>query len=115
MPPAERSGASEHAAHPATVPMTDFEPATARRRIAGQMDHSADTTGPSTGTEVDPTRVEDARLVGRALDGDRLALGEIYDRYADRVHTMCLHMLRDHDEAADVCGEVFLVAFQRLA
>jgi len=57
---------------------------------------------------------EDAELVASALAGDRAALAAIYDRYADRVHTTCVHMLRDRDEAADVCGEVFLTAFQRL-
>jgi RNA polymerase sigma factor (sigma-70 family) len=56
----------------------------------------------------------DQDLVAAALGGDRTALAGIYDRYADRVHDMCLHMLRDHDEASDVCAEVFLVAFARL-
>lgn len=56
----------------------------------------------------------DVELVTAALTGDRSALGSIYERHADRVHTMCLHMLRDPDEAADVCGDVFLVAFGRL-
>jgi RNA polymerase sigma factor (sigma-70 family) len=86
------------------------------------MDHSAGMTGPNDSgattedpSSADPSRAEDARLVGLALGGDRSALGAIYDRYADRVHDMCQHMLRDHDEAADVCGEVFLVAFGRLA
>jgi len=57
---------------------------------------------------------QDAALVAAALDGGNDALAAIYDRYADRVHTMCVHMLNDRDEAADVCGEVFLVAFTRL-
>jgi len=63
----------------------------------------------------DPSSVPtDAELVAATLGGDRHALGLIYDRYSDRIHTMCVHMLDDHDEAADVTGEVFLVAFQRL-
>ena len=60
---------------------------------------------------VEPT---DADLVAAALGGDRSAFAAIYDRYADRLHTMSVQMLGDRDEAADVCGEVFLVAFQRL-
>ena len=56
----------------------------------------------------------DATMVASALAGDRQAMAAIYDTYADRVHTMCVHMLGDRDEAADVCGEVFLVAFQKL-
>jgi len=71
------------------------------------MDPTATGTGPLAG-------MADATLVEAALAGDRSALGEIYDRYAAPVHTMSRHMLGDPDEAADVCGEVFLVAFQRL-
>jgi len=56
----------------------------------------------------------DAELVVRILAGDRAAVGELYDRYADRIHTMASHMLRDPDEAADVTGQVFLVAMERI-
>lgn len=58
---------------------------------------------------------DDAALVEAALRGDQDAVARIYDRYADRIHDMCVHMLGDRDEAADVTGEVFLVAMQRLA
>lgn len=56
----------------------------------------------------------DAEMVSAALAGDRDAFAAIYDAYADRIHTMCVHLLGDRDEAADVTGDVFLVAFQRL-
>lgn len=56
----------------------------------------------------------DPDLVAAALDGDRAAIAAIYDRHADRVHDMCLHMLRDRDEAADVVAQVFVVACSRL-
>ncbi|MEZ5239142.1 MAG: hypothetical protein R2716_09420 [Microthrixaceae bacterium] len=56
----------------------------------------------------------DASIVERALAGDRDAMAELYDRHADRIHTMCAHMLGDPDEAADACAQVFLVALQRL-
>ena len=56
----------------------------------------------------------DASIVQRALSGDRDAMAELYDRHADRIHTMCVHMLGDPEEAADTCAQVFLVALQRL-
>lgn len=56
----------------------------------------------------------DASLVERILDGDSTALASLYDRYADRIHSMCAHMLRDDDAAADVTSEVFLTAAERL-
>lgn len=64
---------------------------------------------------IDMGAVGDESLVAAALDGSRDARAAIYERYADRVHTMCVHMLSDRDEAADVCGQVFLVAFDKLA
>jgi RNA polymerase sigma factor (sigma-70 family) len=62
---------------------------------------------------MDTTTTDDI-LVGRAVAGDQAAFAAIYDRYADCVHTMCAHMLADRDEAADVCGDVFLAATERL-
>ena len=56
----------------------------------------------------------DAQLVAGVLAGDRVAMADLYDRYADRINTMCVHMLGDRDEGADACAEVFLVALQRL-
>lgn len=63
----------------------------------------------------DASTPDDATLVARALDGDGAAFAQIYDRYADRVHTMATHLLANRDDAADVCGDVFLVAAERLA
>ncbi len=57
---------------------------------------------------------EDAELVRRFCAGDQQALAEIYDRYASRVYTMCAHMLADRSAAEDVCGDVFLIAVERL-
>lgn len=57
----------------------------------------------------------DRELVVAHLGGDRAALGDIYDRYGDRLYDTAAAMLRDRDEAADVVQEVFLVAAQKLA
>ena len=58
---------------------------------------------------------EDAELVRRFCAGDQQALAEIYDRYASRVYTMSAHMLADRSAAEDVCGDVFLIAVERLS
>ncbi|CAB4814626.1 MAG: sigma-70 family RNA polymerase sigma factor [Actinobacteria bacterium] len=58
---------------------------------------------------------EDAELVQRFCAGEQQAFAEIYDRYASRVYTMCAHMLADRSEAEDVCGDVFLIAVERLS
>lgn len=86
--------------------------ATLERAGAHMTDTAQSPTIESTGP-VDAAAV-DSQAVARALAGDRDAIADIYDRYADRIHTMCVHMLGDADEAADVCAEVFLIALQRL-
>jgi len=56
----------------------------------------------------------DGELVQRYVAGDRAALGDIYERYADRVHDMCMAMLHSSDDAADAFQDTFLIAAQRL-
>ncbi len=68
-----------------------------------QSDANTSQSGPS-----------DSELVERFLGGDQGALGEIYQRYADRVHDLCFAMLRSPDDAADAFQDTFLVASQKL-
>ncbi len=56
----------------------------------------------------------DTELVTRYVAGDRQALAEIYDRYADRIHDLCVAMLGVSDDAADAFSDTFLVAARRL-
>jgi RNA polymerase sigma factor (sigma-70 family) len=63
-------------------------------------------------TDADPDR--DAALVAAHLAGDRAALGEIYDRYADALHDTAAAMLRDRAEAADAVHDVIVLAAERL-
>jgi RNA polymerase sigma factor (sigma-70 family) len=65
-------------------------------------------------TRIDYSTATDAGLVGAASSGDREAFAEIYRRYADRIHTMCIHLTGDRDSGADVCSDVFLAAGSRI-
>ena len=56
----------------------------------------------------------DRSLVERSVEGDREAFAEIYRRYGDRIHTMCVHLVGDRERAADVCSDVFLSAGMRI-
>ncbi len=58
--------------------------------------------------------LSDAELVERAAGGDLESFGRIYDRYAARVHDLCLHLLRNPEDAADATAEVFLSAASHL-
>ena len=56
----------------------------------------------------------DADLVIMARQGDQSAIGEIYDRYADRLFGFAFSMLRDREEAADAVHDVILRSSQKL-
>jgi RNA polymerase sigma factor (sigma-70 family) len=61
------------------------------------------------------TERDDAVLVTAALAGDTTAVGDIYERYADRVYSFCLSRLRNSEQAADATHETFVRAAQRLS
>ena len=61
-----------------------------------------------------PSVATDAELVRRYLAGDQRALGDIYERYGDRVYDMCFAMLRSADDAADAYQDTFLTAADKL-
>jgi hypothetical protein len=52
----------------------------------------------------------DAELVASARSGDRGALSEMYDRYADRLYDLCTSVLRDADAAFDAMVDTFVLA-----
>lgn len=56
----------------------------------------------------------DTRLVASFLAGDRDAFVGLYDRYADRIYSYCLAMLRHPDDASDATHDTFLEAANRL-
>jgi RNA polymerase sigma factor (sigma-70 family) len=58
--------------------------------------------------------VEDAELAAAVRDGDTDAFGLLYDRYADRLFSYAVTIVRDRDTASDVVHDAFLVAHQRI-
>jgi len=56
---------------------------------------------------------DDAELLRRAASGDQGALGELYDRYAGVVHSLCLRILRSRDDADEVLVDVFAELWAR--
>jgi DNA-directed RNA polymerase specialized sigma24 family protein len=52
----------------------------------------------------------DAELVASARSGDRGALSEIYDGYADRLFDLCTSVLRDSEDAFDTMVDTFVLA-----
>ena len=56
---------------------------------------------------------QDARLVEAARGGDRVAFGELYERYGRMVHGVLLAHV-PHAEVADLVQDVFLIALRHL-
>jgi RNA polymerase sigma-70 factor (ECF subfamily) len=53
-------------------------------------------------------------LVASAKSGDREARGQIYDRFKKKVLFIAYERLRHHQEAEDLCQDIFIHAFRQL-
>ncbi|MDZ5663069.1 sigma-70 family RNA polymerase sigma factor [Nocardioides sp. S-58] len=79
-------------------------PARAPRRYGGAV---------VTGVALEDEQDDDVRSVAaRLVDGDELALEEIFDRWSALVHTYALRALRDPHDAEDVTQQVFVAAWR---
>ena len=64
--------------------------------------------------EATTSREREIQLIGRAREGDRIALRELVDLHKDRLFAFIWRMVRDHHEAEDICQDAFLKAFASL-
>ncbi len=60
-------------------------------------------------------REDDNAIVKRACAGDIDAFGQLYQKYRNRIHALCLRMVKDPVVAEDVLQECFLCAFRRIS
>ena len=82
----------------------------------------ADTAGAAVGepaavktplTLINEDPAEEPDMPERAAQGDREALGRIYDRYWRRVYSLALRMLRNQSQAEEIAQDVFLTVWRR--
>ena len=59
-------------------------------------------------------REEDIQLIARARKGDERAFRTLLDKYERAVFSICLRMVRNRDEAADLAQESFIKVFGML-
>jgi RNA polymerase sigma-70 factor, ECF subfamily len=57
----------------------------------------------------------DRECVERCRGGDIEAFGELVDRYQRPIFNTVYHMVRNQEDAADICQQVFLKAIENLA
>lgn len=58
---------------------------------------------------------EDARLVLRMAQGDKLAFAEVYDRFSRPLYATALRVLDDPTEAQDVVHDAFITLWEKAA
>ncbi len=61
-----------------------------------------------------PKHDDDNAIVKRACAGDVEAFGILYRKYRNRIHALCLRMVKDPFIAEDVLQDSFLCAFRRI-
>lgn len=59
--------------------------------------------------------MEEKELIIRAKNGDQDAFGQLVLAHQNKVYTLCVHMVTDREEAADLAQEAFLKAWRNLA
>jgi RNA polymerase sigma-70 factor (ECF subfamily) len=60
-----------------------------------------------------PEAEDDARLIAKVADGDRIAFGVLYDRFSTPLYSLALKMLANEAEAQDLLQEVFLSVWNK--
>jgi RNA polymerase sigma-70 factor, ECF subfamily len=64
-----------------------------------------------------PARFQDtpeAEVVGRAINGDQEAFGDLYEKYLDAIFRYIYYRVNNHHEAEDLTETVFLKAWEAL-
>lgn len=57
---------------------------------------------------------EDAAIIERSKNGDRVAFNELVRRHQRRVFNLCYRIIGNRDEAEDVAQEVFITVFKAI-
>ncbi len=55
-----------------------------------------------------PASIADDALAAKALEGDREAFADLYERYFDRVYDLLIRMIRNPAVASDVAQDTFM-------
>jgi len=67
-----------------------------------------------TSDDANLTPQQESQLVDAAQAGDRKALGQLLQTYQKRIYHLCLRMLSNPDDAADVTQDVLVRAIQHI-
>jgi RNA polymerase sigma-70 factor (ECF subfamily) len=81
---------------------------------SAQVCHVWPDAAPAPAVEFDVAACPDGELAARAAGGDVGAFAEVYRRHNRRVHSLCLRMLKNAEEAEDLTHDVFVHLFRKI-
>lgn len=59
--------------------------------------------------------IEEASLITLAIEGDKVAFGELYQRYVERIYNYCYYRTGNTQDAEDLTARVFMRALSHIA
>lgn len=59
--------------------------------------------------------VEESDLIHKSVEGDKVAFGELYQRYVERIYNYCYYRMGNHQDAEDLTARVFMRALGHIA
>ncbi len=60
-------------------------------------------------------KIQDKYIIASALSGDEEAFGKLYDKYINDIFRFILFRVKNHQEAEDLCADVFLKTWQYIS
>ena len=58
--------------------------------------------------------VEESELITNAIEGDKVAFGELYQRYVERIYNYCYYRTGNHQDSEDLTARVFMRALSHI-
>ncbi len=58
--------------------------------------------------------IDEADLISLAIEGDKQAFGELYQRYVERIYNYCYYRIGNAQEAEDLTARVFMRALSHI-
>lgn len=64
----------------------------------------------------DSKSLTDKEIIQRIVQkGEKALFGELYDRYANKVYRKCISMVKNREDARDLCHDILVKAFLNIA
>lgn len=106
----------QHYLSPALFQLPDWGPLLVQKKVAKHADKETQRPASEHLQQQQEflTEQSDFELIDMTLEGQHEAFDVLVNRYSGSIYTLAYRMLRNHDDAADICQDVFLKAYEAL-